>query len=233
VFAESELAARRLVEGGLTPVACAVTSPSRAERVATWWPPAAPLLLVSRPILAEVLGYDLHRGCVAAARRPDLRAVPWERVAARAPTVVAGEGLADPANVGALVRSCAALGADLLLLDRRGADPLTPRAVRAAMGTGFGLALAVPPDLTDAVREVQRRLGARTVAAVVGGAATPLRDYRRPPGALLLLLGNEGAGLSPELIALADDAVTIPMAADVDSLNVAAASAVFLHALRP
>lgn len=231
LFAESEIAAQRLVQGGLAPVAAAVTSTSRAGRVSGWWPASAPLLLVPRSVLAEVLGYDLHRGCVVAGRRPDLTAIPWERVARADPLVVVGEGLGDPANVGALARSCAALGGDLLLLDPRGADPFTPRAVRAAMGTSFLLPLAVPPDLTAAVRAARERLGARVIAAVADPTATPLAAYRRPPGPALLLLGNEGRGLSTELLALADDAVTVPMTPGVDSLNVAAASAVFLYGL--
>lgn len=230
VLAEGVIAAEQMVACGLEAVVALVT-PAAAERVARWWPPAAPLLVAERAAIGALLGYDMHRGCVAAARRPGLGAIAWERVGPRG-VVVAAEGLADPVNVGALARTCRALAADLLLLDSAGADPFAPRAVRSSLGHVFGQPLAVPPELGAALDEARARLGVEVLAAVAAADATPLPALEPPRGPRLLLLGHEGRGLSPALLARADRRVTVPMAAGVDSLNVAAAAAVLLYGLR-
>jgi tRNA G18 (ribose-2'-O)-methylase SpoU len=178
-------------------------------------------------LLCEILGYDLHRGVVAAAVRPALDALGDVATVNR---VVVAQGLADPANVGALIRNCRAFGVDLLVLDPKGADPLTPRAIRASMGNVFGQRLAVTDTLL-AVRQL-RDAGCTILAATVGEGAIDVRTLELP-ARWALLVGNEGQGLSAELIEAADREVTVPIDADADSLNVAAATAVLLHTLRP
>jgi tRNA G18 (ribose-2'-O)-methylase SpoU len=139
------------------------------------------------------------------------------------------QGLADPANLGSIVRSARAFAVDLVVLDRRGADPLSRRAIRGSMGHVFAQPLALADDL-EAATEVLRRAGAGVWAATVGADAVALNAVSRPPR-LALLVGNEGAGLPAPLRARADREVTIPLAPAVDSLGVAAATAVLLHAL--
>jgi tRNA G18 (ribose-2'-O)-methylase SpoU len=144
-------------------------------------------------------------------------------------TVLLVQGLADPANLGSIIRSARAFAVDLVLLDRRGADPLSRRAVRGAMGHVFSQPLALVDDLPGALAQLQA-LGAAVWAATLGPRARPLGSLARPER-LALLVGNEGHGLPAELCARADAELTIPIAPEVDSLGVAAATAVLLHAL--
>jgi tRNA G18 (ribose-2'-O)-methylase SpoU len=154
--------------------------------------------------------------------------------------VLVAEALADPSNLGALIRNARALGADAVICGARGADPFERRAIRAAMGHGFALPIAVVDDLprwVDTWRSAAAHEPARAAWALTTGpqarslielcarAGPPL------PRHLALLLGNEGNGLSDALRDRADMEVTIPLAPAVDSLNVAATSAVVLFAL--
>lgn len=235
IVVEGEIAVARAL-GGQHPVrALLLTAASRARLQASI-PEAVLVLEAEAALVREVVGFDFHRGCLAVMDRPpsrDLRALR-EQVAAwpAGPRrVLVAEGLADPANLGAVIRNARAFGVDLVL-HGRGADPWSRRAVRAAMGLGFSLPVVACDDLPAAVVAVREALGsgARAVAAVVQPGAIPLRRYVAP-SRVVLLVGNEGAGLTAPLRALADDAVTIPLAPGVDSLNVAAATAVLLWSL--
>jgi len=145
-------------------------------------------------------------------------------------TVLLVQGLADPANLGSILRSARAFGVDLVLLDRRGADPLSRRAARSSMGHVFTQPLALVDDLLAAIDHLKNARGAAVWAATVGPRARPLGRLPRPDR-LALLVGNEGVGLPAALCARADAEVTIPIAPEVDSLGVAAATAILLHAL--
>lgn len=144
-------------------------------------------------------------------------------------TVLLVQGLADPANLGSILRTARAFAVDLVLLDRRGADPLSRRAVRSSMGHVFTQPLALADDLPAALTLLQHH-GATIWAATVGPRARALGSLARPDR-LALLVGNEGVGLPAALCARADAELTIPIAPEVDSLGVAAATAILLHAL--
>ena len=194
------------------------------------------VLVGTRELLAQVTGLSSDRGCFATVARPRWppRPEPARLLAlatrGRSLTVLA-ERVTDPANLGALIRNARAFGADQALCDAQGADPLDPRAVRASAGQVFELPLVVPATLLAGALALREALGAQLVAATTGSDAVPLDRFRRPPH-LLLAVGTEGEGLSRELLAAADERVTIPLLGGVDSLNVAAATAVLLHALR-
>lgn len=225
---EGELAVTRLLASAFA-VESVLATPARLERLRAHARPGVPLLVAAPDVLEVIAGVELHRGCVALARRPapaPLAAPPLTRPRT---TVVVAQGLGDPANVGALVRDCRAFGADLLLLDARGADPFSPRAVRAAMGHVFDQPLTVSDDLARDVARL-RAEGRRVLAATLSPTATPLPRLVRPAHAVLLL-GHEGEGLRRDLLDLADEEVRIPIAPEVDSLNVAAAAAVLLYAM--
>ena len=227
--AESELAVRRLLASGW-PVDALLTTPSRAARLASWpefvaRSPRPQVFVGPRALLSAVVGYDFHRGCAAAAPRPE-RATP---PAGLEGALVVAVGLSDPANLGALLRNARAFGAGGALIDPQGADPLEPRAIRAAMGATFGLPWWRPASLLEGL-EALRELRYTLVAATLGPRARPLPDLR-PPERFALLVGNEGAGLSASLVDMCALEVTIPMAPGADSLNVAAASAVLLYGL--
>ncbi len=227
--AESELAVGRLLESDWAVEAVLATRPRAARLFASPGfqrrDPRPRLFVAARPLLSRVVGYDFHRGCAAAGPRPQLAQLPT----GAPPKLLVAAGLSDPANLGALLRSAQALGASGALIDSRGGDPLSPRAIRAAMGATFSLPWTSPQDLIGALRALQAE-GVQLLAASLGAEAQPLASFEPPP-AFALLVGNEGQGLSPELLALADVELRVPMAGGADSLNVGAAAAVFLYAL--
>jgi tRNA G18 (ribose-2'-O)-methylase SpoU len=222
VVVESAVAVERLLESGLT-VDSVLATPSRAERLQV--PAGVPLYVVEPALLDAVAGVAVHRGCLASAPRPDPAPLPELTPDAN---VVVAVGLADPANLGAVARNARAFGVDLLVVGPEGADPWSPRAVRASMGNVFRLPVRRVDDVAQALATL--RPGRRVLAAMVGEGAQPLSSAPRGDP-FVLLVGNEGAGLSAEVIALADAQLTIPMAPGADSLNVAAATAVLLYAL--
>ena len=236
IVVEGEIAVARALASE-HPVRAVLVTPSHRARLGAAIDESVEVLEADAELVRQVVGFDFHRGCLAVMQRPrspalaelEARVREWP---AGPRTVLVAEGLADPANLGAVIRNARAFGVDLVL-HGGGADPWSRRAIRAAMGHGFGLPVVGAEGLPAAVAVVRQALGpdARTVAAVVRAGAVPLSGYRAPER-VLLLVGNEGAGLSEPLRALADDAITIPLAPGVDSLNVAAATAVLLWALR-
>lgn len=242
-FVESETAVARLLASPHFEALAVLGTAAHLQRLA----PRCPAYLVTRELLRAVLGFDLHRGVIACAARPpqlapdlSLTTCPIGPVLGASSlaaalarprwTALLVQGLADPANLGSILRSARAFAVDLVLLDRRGADPLSRRAVRAAMGHVFAQPLALTADLPAALDHLRAELGAAIWAATLGPRARPLGSLPRPDR-LVLLVGNEGLGLPAELCDRADAELTIPIAPEVDSLGVAAATAILLHAL--
>lgn len=174
-----------------------------------------------RELLSALTGYTLTRGVLCAMRRPQSGQV--EEVCRAARRVVVIDGVVDTTNIGAIFRSAAALGIDAVLLTRNSCDPLNRRAVRVSMGSVF----LVPWTWVDHPVESLRHLGFKTIAMALTDNSVPL-DY--PPlkqiDRMAIIMGTEGDGLPTGTIREADYVVRIPMAHGVDSLNVAAASAV-------
>jgi tRNA G18 (ribose-2'-O)-methylase SpoU len=195
----------------------------------------APVFVAERNVLAEVAGFDVHRGAAAAADRlPAAHPNDILRILKSMPgpaTVAVAEGLNDYENVGALFRNAAAFGVAAVLVDPTTADPLYRRSVRVSLGhvlhMPFGR-LAPWPGRLDTVRTS----GFELVALTPSPDADSIDDVAvRVGDRVALLLGAEGSGLSPEVLAIADHRARIPMASGVDSLNVATAAAVALHVL--
>lgn len=188
-----------------------------------------PVYVVAPEVAESLTGYAVHRGALAAMHRPDPASVA--DVVAGANTVVVLEDIVDHTNVGAAFRSAAALGADAVLISPRCADPLYRRSVRVSMGTVFQVPWTRLPEWPEA-RRLLTGLGFHLAALALADDAVPLDVFAADrPGRVALLLGAEGDGLSRRALQAADTIVTIPMAGGVDSLNVAAASAVALWAL--
>ena len=183
-----------------------------------------PAFVADRGVLRSITGFTVHRGALAAMHRPALPAV-GEIVPATGPCLaVVLEDIVDHTNVGAIFRSVAALGADVVLVTPRCADPLYRRSVRVSMGTVFQVPwtrLAAWPEGA----EVLRSLGFTVAALALTEAAIGL-DEAVLPERTALVLGTEGDGISAQGLAAADCHVRIPMSGGVDSLNVAAAAAV-------
>lgn len=189
-----------------------------------------PVYVVPEDVAEQVTGYAVHRGLLAAMHRPALRAVA--EVVAGARLVVILEDIVDHTNVGAAFRSVAALGADAVLVTPRCADPLYRRSVRVSMGTVFQVPWTRLPEWDEA-GPLLHAAGLHVAALALSEGAVPLDAFAAArPERVALVLGAEGDGLSRHALAAADTVVTIPMKGGVDSLNVAAASAVALWALR-
>ncbi|MBA4862477.1 RNA methyltransferase [Streptomyces sp. PSKA54] len=219
----------------------------------------APVYAVSPDLAEQVTGYHVHRGALASMQRKPLPTVEELLQTARRDVVMESvndhtdigamsplgpqegavervavfEDIVDHANMGAAFRSAAALGVDAVLLTPRCADPLYRRSVKVSMGAVFQVPWtrleSWPKDA-----ELLRSAGFTVAALCLSDRAITLdelaaRDYEK----LALVFGTEGDGLTPEALAAADEHVRIPMDAGVDSLNVAAASAVAFYATRP
>lgn len=186
-----------------------------------------PVYTGSRDLLASLTGYTLTRGVLCAMRRPASRTV--EEVCAEAHRVVVIDGVVDTTNIGAIFRSAAALGIDAVLLTPTSCDPLNRRAVRVSMGSVFLLPWTW---IDNPVRQLTS-LGFRTVAmALTDNSVSIDHPALMDEPRLAIIMGTEGDGLSSEVIAQTDYVVRIPMYHNVDSLNVAAASAVAFWQLR-
>lgn len=182
----------------------------------------APVYVASKAVLAATVGFNLHRGAVAAADRRPLPSLG--EVVATARTLAVLEGLNDAENLGAIARSARAFGVDGLVLDPRCIDPYYRRTVRVSMGEVLHLAVARAASWPDDL-DVLHGAGFETWALTPAADAEDLWSLRRP-ARLALLLGAEGPGLSAAALAAATRRVRIPIAADVDSLNVGHAAAV-------
>lgn len=186
-----------------------------------------PVYTGERDLLARLTGYTLTRGVLCAMRRPVSPAV--DDVCREARRVVVIHGVVDATNIGAIFRSAAALGIDAVLLTTDSCDPLNRRAVRVSMGSVF----LVPWTWVEQPLACLHGLGFRTAAMALTDRSIPLdAPVLKEEPRLALVMGTEGDGLPRETIAGADYVVRIPMAHGVDSLNVAAASAVAFWELR-
>ena len=191
---------------------------------------SAPIYVVTDAVAEQLTGYAVHRGALAAMHRPVLPSVA--DVVAGARTVLVLEDIVDHTNVGAAFRAAAGLGADAVLVTPRCADPLYRRSVRVSMGTVFQVPwtrLPAWPEAGTALHDA----GLHIAALALADDAVSLDEFvAHRPERVALLMGTEGDGLSRRALRAADSVVTIPMAGGVDSLNVAAAAAVALWALR-
>ncbi len=221
---EGELAVGRLLAGESFTVESIVCTPGSRSRLAI--PATLPVFELSNAALRELVGFEFHRGALACGRRPN----PWvldPAILSRPKlTIVIAAGLADPRNLGALIRNARAFAVDLVIVDAHGADPLARVAIRASMGNVFRV-----PIVIEALPGRIAELGCTLVAATPDPSAEDLHEFVRPDR-IALLVGNEGEGLSAELLELAQRRVRIPIASEADSLNVAAATAVLLDRLR-
>jgi tRNA G18 (ribose-2'-O)-methylase SpoU len=198
-----------------------------------------PVFVVPDDVAEAVTGFAVHRGVIASMHRPVLPTVaevldpsasePSTRTRSR---IAILEGLADHTNIGALFRSAAALGIDAVLISPDCSDPLYRRAVRVSMGTVFQVPWTRIPEWPAGIHELQEA-GYVVAGMTLGEGAIALdelvaEDHEK----LALVFGTEGHGITPATDSILDRRVTIPMMGGVDSLNVAAASAVAFYATR-
>ena len=194
-----------------------------------------PLYTADRDVLSALTGYELTRGVLCAMRRRPLPTV--EALCANARRVAVLEAIVDPTNVGAIFRSAAALNVDTVLVTPTCCDPLYRRVVRVSMGTVFQVPWTrIGDDHTQWPQpgiERLQKMGFKTAAMALSNNSVSIEDDALcSEEKLAIILGTEGDGLSDRTIADCDYTVRIPMSHEVDSLNVAAASAVAFWQLR-
>ena len=186
-----------------------------------------PVFTAELDVLTQLTGFKLTRGMLCAMCRPKLPTV--EEICKNARRVAVLEDVMNPTNVGAIFRSAAALGIDAVVLTSASSDPLYRRSRRVSMGTVFQVPWTYLGE--DGIRDL-RRLGFKTAAMALKSDSLPIYDPRlKEIDKLAIVLGTEGDGLAAGTIAECDYTVLIPMSHGVDSLNVAAASAVAFYQL--
>ncbi|MFG0286324.1 MAG: TrmH family RNA methyltransferase [Phycisphaerales bacterium JB039] len=234
-MAEGELVVRALIESAYE-VESVLITPTRLDTmqdILARLPARAPVYLAERAVVAGIVGFDLHRGVLAAGRRGP-EAQP-EALIAGCRRLLVMEDLANHANVGGLLRSLAALGGPAAgaLLSPRCCDPLYRKALRVSMGHALRLPIARLAPWPQGLARL-RDAGWRIIALTTDGeplapASPPEQDA--PPVALLV--GAEGPGLSSAALSLASQRRGVPMAPGVDSLNVAVAASIAMWSLWP
>ena len=226
-IAESNKVITRALDAGYVP--------RRALMTARWWPDLEPRLsaydidvfLGDDQVIREITGYKVHRGALASMQRRPLASVAETVSGAR--TVAVLEDLVDHTNVGAVFRNAAALGIAAVLVSPECADPLYRRSVRVSMGAVFSVPWTRADPWLQTLAEL-RAQGFRLVAMSPDPTGVDLPQLAAG-NRVAIILGTEGAGLSEAVTTICDERVRIPMAAGVDSLNVAAASAIMFYAL--
>ena len=186
-----------------------------------------PIYTGDRELLASLTGYTLTRGVLCAMQRQ--KSKPVNEICNNARRIAVIDGVVDTTNIGAIFRSAAALGIDAVLLTPTSCDPLNRRAVRVSMGSVF----LVPWTWLEEPIQSLNSLGFKTAAMALSDKSISLDNPNlKKEKKLAIIMGTEGDGLSSEVISLSDYVVRIPMSHEVDSLNVAAASAVAFWELR-
>ena len=228
-MAEGAKVIARAVSAGHRPRSILVTE-RWLESVEALVDSEVPVYVAPASLLESVTGYDVHRGALAAMNRPALASVA--DIVHDARLVVVLEGIVDHTNVGAVFRSAAGLGADAVLVSPTCADPLYRRSVKVSMGTVFQVPWTRIEPWPQGLGQL-RDAGFTVAALALADDAMSLSEFAAAGHErIALVMGTEGDGLSRDAVAAAHQVVTIPMAGGVDSLNVAAASAVAVWELR-
>lgn len=232
-IAESEKVIRRALATGHRPRSFLMAErwlTDLADVVADAEANGVPVFVGDHQVIERLTGFHLHRGALASMQRPVLSDVA--SLVADARRIMVLEDIVDHTNVGAIFRSAAALGVDAVLVTPRCADPLYRRSIRVSMGTVFQVPWTRMDPWPGGIAQLQAA-GFTVAALALSDESVPLDALEAdPPEKVAVVLGTEGDGLGARTVAAADLVVRIPMAGGVDSLNVAAASAVAMWALR-
>jgi tRNA G18 (ribose-2'-O)-methylase SpoU len=231
-IAEGRLVVRRLLTASRFPVRSVLVTETACRALGDVLAATpVPVYVVPPALLGEISGFNVHRGCLAVGERQPER--DWRALAAMSRRLVILEHVGDPDNVGSIFRNAVAFGADGVLLDEASTDPLYRKAIRTSMGAALSLPFARMDEWPGSLAAL-REQGFVTIGLVPSAPRT-IRDVATSVAGsrIGLLLGHEGEGLSPGAMAHCDHLARIPMAAGIDSLNVATAAAVALYELEP
>ncbi len=202
-------------------------------------PETVRVVVAPKEEMEKVVGYHLHQGVMLAAKVPSIsehaevcEIVEFAKTRGSAFTIVALDSIADPENMGGIIRTCAAFGVDAMLVDKQSCHPFLRRSVRVSMGNIVNLPIFRVEDLHETLRGLKQSLRSSPGVTIFGAALTPESVHlehvpnERPR---VLLFGSEGVGIRPSLMELCDSLVEIPMAKGVSSLNVGVACGVVLY----
>jgi tRNA G18 (ribose-2'-O)-methylase SpoU len=227
-IAEGRLVVERLLASSF-PVVSVLVSERRRRTIVPQLRSEADVYVIPQRLAEQLVGYNFHAGVLACGRRkqsPGLETV-FEKAEGRV-TLAACPQIIGPENLGAIIRLCAAFGVDTLLLGQGCADPFSRRVLRVSMGAALKLPIVESRDLASDISSLRSRWGVQLAAAALDQDAEALAGSARPDR-FALLFGNESEGLPQHWIDLCQRRITIPMSPGADSLNVAAAAAIFLH----
>ena len=200
-------------------------------------PPDVPIVTVTQPEANAMLGFHFHRGVLAAAKKPRPQSIQeWtndttDQVNDPHPWIVAPL-LADPSNIGALIRNAAALGAGAVITGTSGASPWYRKAIRASAGTAFRIPVISSPLLAKDMEWLRQETDIEIVALALTESAIPINQFIPGRRKVALVVGEEAHGLDPTWLEHCHRSMEIPMAHGVDSLNVATSAALALYHLR-
>lgn len=231
-IAESEPLVRRLVASPLS-IESIVVDSDYLDEAKRWIPDAVQLLAIAPNKVSELIGFNFHRGYLACGFRPQptefqpLLFAEHSRTRSLPQIAVLLVGVQDPENMGSIMRSCAALGIDHLIIGPNCVDPFARRVLRVSMGNAFKLNLSETTNPTDFLKYCAEN-NFDSVAACLNEKSQSLENVRleRP---CIVLFGNEAHGLPQPLIDLVSKSVKIDMELGTDSLNVSVAAGIFLH----
>jgi tRNA G18 (ribose-2'-O)-methylase SpoU len=227
-IAEGEHLVRRLLASDYTTESLLLAD-RRVAEIGPLAPADLPVYSVAQALMDQIVGLKFHSGVLGCGvRKPPRRleeVIPRDREAL---TLVICPEITNAENIGAMVRIAAGFGADAMVLGERCHDPFWRQSIRVSMGAIFHLPLVQSQDLMADLSRLKNEWGVELAATVLDRDAEPLGEARRP-GRFGLLFGSEPQGLGPEWVAACDRRITIPMHWGTDSLNVAAATAVFLY----
>lgn len=229
--AEGRIVVQRLIEDAKFPVVAMLVTPAARDALAAALSGvSAPVYVCAQRTVNAITGFNFHRGCLALAeRRPSTTTLDAFAAASR---LLALEGVGNPDNIGGLFRTASAFAADGLLLDAASGDPFYRKAIRTSMAATLRIPFVRTSDLPSALATLRSK-GFRVVALTPSASAQSIDDLAEPRrDRLVLMLGSEGAGLTPGTMDLADIRARIPIDSRADSLNVVVAAAIALHALR-
>jgi len=226
-IAESPLVIGRALDAGYIPVSILAERKhveGQAQHIISRCG-SIPVFTAEFDVLTQLTGFQLTRGMLCAMRRPALPSA--EEICRGARRIAILENVMNPTNIGAIFRSAAALNMDAVLLTPACSNPLYRRSIRVSMGTVFQIPWTILPQWPETSLQLLNQMGFKTAAMALSDNSISIKDPRlSAEEKLAIILGTEGDGLAASTIASCDYTVRIPMSHHVDSLNVAAASAV-------
>jgi len=224
-IAESRPLVQRLLASDLQ-VDSILVDAKRLDEGLAWLPKNVPIYVVEHDAVAELIGFQFHRGFLACGLRPNMQV--WNpQPLERDWTGVMFVGVQDPENMGSILRTCAALGIQDIILGPECVDPFARRVLRVSMGNAFKLRFFETSDPCGSLAQANS-MGVDTLAACLAPKSLEIASWKRQ-NATLVVLGNEGNGLPDDVIEATSRGIRIEMDLGTDSLNVSVAAAILLH----